>query len=149
MSELIEVMKNDALEQAKKDTEKRRRKARTEYRKTQRFIEKEDLRRQIKINKDFDKLLKREKKTATKRWKKEIKSTADQFRKRRKQIEIDARKATREERTWGRDIKKGGKRTTERGFRLEGRSPVVEKGIAKVEEERESTGKTRRGEPQD
>ena len=99
-------MKNDALEQAKKDTEKRRIKARREYRKTQRFIEKEDLRKQIKVNKDFDKLLKREKKTATKRWKKEIKSTADQFRKRRKQIEIDAQKATREVSTWGREIKK-------------------------------------------
>jgi hypothetical protein len=94
------------LEQAKKDTEKRRRKARMEYRKTQRFIEKEDLRKQIKINKDFDKLLKREKKTATKRWKKEIKSTADQCRKRRKQIEIDAWKATREARTWGCESKK-------------------------------------------
>jgi hypothetical protein len=45
LSELIESMKNDALEQAKKDTEKRRRKARREYRKTQRFIEKENLRR--------------------------------------------------------------------------------------------------------
>ena len=86
--ELIES-ENDALEQAKKDTEKRRRKARREYGKTQRFIEKEDLRRQIKINKDFDKLLKQEKKTATERWKREIKSTADQFRKRRKQIEIN------------------------------------------------------------
>ena len=106
LSDLIEGMKNDALEQAKKDTEKRRRKSRTEYRKTQRFIEKEDLRKQIKINKDFDKLLKGEKKAATKRWEKEIKSTADQFRKRRKQIEIDARKATRVARTWGREIKK-------------------------------------------
>jgi hypothetical protein len=89
-------MKNDALEQVKKDTEKWRRKA----------SEKEDLRKQIKINKDFDKLLKREKREATKRWKREIKSTADQFRKRRKQIEIDARKATREAKTWEREIRK-------------------------------------------
>jgi hypothetical protein len=100
-------MKNDALEQAKKDKEERRIKARREYRKTRRFIEKENLRKQIKINKDFDKLLKREKKTATKRWKREIKSTADQFRKLRKQIEIDARKAAREAKTWRREIKKG------------------------------------------
>ncbi|CAB3983138.1 Hypothetical predicted protein [Paramuricea clavata] len=106
LPELIEVMKNYALGQAKKDTEKRRRRAKTEYRKTQRFIEKEDLRRQTKINKDFDKLLKREKKEATKRWKREIKSTVDQFRRRRKQIEIDARKATREARTWEREIRK-------------------------------------------
>ncbi|CAB4039934.1 Hypothetical predicted protein, partial [Paramuricea clavata] len=106
LSELIESMKYDALEQAKKDTEKRRRKAKREYRKTQRFIEKEDLRRQIKINKDFDKLLKQEKRTTTERLKKEIKSTADQFRKRRKQIKINARKATREAKTWGREIGK-------------------------------------------
>ena len=110
LSELIESMKNDALEQAKKDTEKRRRKARREYRKTQRFIEKEDLRRQIKINKDFDILLKQEKKTATERWRKEIKSTVDQFRKRRKQIEINARKATRESKAWGSEIGKEEKR---------------------------------------
>jgi hypothetical protein len=99
-------MKHDALEQAKKDTEKRRRKAIREYRKIQRLIEKENLRRQIKINKDFDKLLKQEKKTATERWKREIKSTANQFRKRRKQIEINARKATREAKTWGSEIAK-------------------------------------------
>ena len=148
LSELIESMKNDALEQAKKDKEKRRRKAKREYRKTQRFIEKEDLKRQIKINKSFDKLLKREKKTATKRWKREIRNTADQFRKRRKQIEINARKATREVKTW-RSESQGGEETAEGGFGLEDRSPEVEEGITKAEEERESTGETRRAEPQD
>ncbi|CAB4023214.1 Hypothetical predicted protein [Paramuricea clavata] len=47
-----------------------------------------------------------EKREATKRWKKEIKTTADQFRKRRKQIETDARKATREVKIWERKIRK-------------------------------------------
>ena len=64
LSELIESMKNDVLEQAK-ETGKRRRREKRKYKKTQRFIEKEDLRKQIKINKDFDKLLKLENKITT------------------------------------------------------------------------------------
>ena len=49
LSELIEGMKNDALEQAKKETEKRRRKAKREYKKE--TLQKGNLGKQIKINK--------------------------------------------------------------------------------------------------
>ena len=65
LSDLIESMKNDVLEQAKKETGKRRRREKRKYKKTQRFIEKEDFRKQININKDFDKLLKQENKITT------------------------------------------------------------------------------------
>ncbi|CAB3992196.1 Hypothetical predicted protein [Paramuricea clavata] len=48
------------------------------------------------------------------------------------------------------DVKsKRRKENDKKCFRLEGRSPEVEKGIAKVEKKRESTGETRRAEPQD
>ena len=110
LSELIESMKNDALEQAKKETEKRRRREKRRYRKTQRLIEKEDLRRQIKINKDFDKLHKQEKKITAEKWEKEIKTTAEKFRRRRKQTEINTRKATRETKTWESEVVREEKR---------------------------------------
>jgi hypothetical protein len=140
--ELIES-ENDALEQAKKDTEKRRRKARREYGKTQRFIEKEDLRRQIKINKDFDKLLKQEKKTATGRSRAPRISSANAESKLRSTLRTEGDKGGKD---MGKRDCEGGEETAEGGFELEGRSPEVEEGIAEVEEERESTGETRRAE---
>ena len=108
LSELIEGMKNDALEQAKKETEKRRRKAKREYKKD--TLQKGNLGKQIKINKDFDKLLKQEKRQRLKNGKKEIKSTAEQFHRRRKQTETNVRKAAREAKECGSEIAKEEKR---------------------------------------
>jgi hypothetical protein len=101
-------MKNDAFEQAKKETEKRRRKAKREYKKE--TLQKGNLGKQIKINKDFDKLLKQEKRQRLKNGKKEIKSPAEQFHRRRKQTETNVRKAAREAKKCGSEIAKEEKR---------------------------------------
>jgi beta-lactamase superfamily II metal-dependent hydrolase len=53
LSELIESMKNDALEQAKKETGKRWKREKRKYKKTQRFIEKENRLKLTKISTNF------------------------------------------------------------------------------------------------
>ncbi|CAB4006358.1 Hypothetical predicted protein, partial [Paramuricea clavata] len=124
---------------AKSLTEKRRGNTRAKYRKTQ------DVRKQIKVNKEYDSTLKEARRTAFSPLKKEIKDEYERRHMLGKQAEVDSERTAKGVATWSKEVAKEEKRRRRDVPNWIGKG--MEERIGKNTEKRKSTRKTCRGKP--